>query len=159
MHVIFDPDSVDWSAHFEQMQTGGSAYFSGTPYQRGAGIGSIFGSLFRYLMPMLKTFGKEIGREGLSVGSRVLNDLASGSDVRNAVVNNASDGLRNLLSQHNVDEHLRGAVNLAQRKLQKGGGSKKKAIRTARRLGGRSGPNDYLNIYSANPRKQHIRRQ
>ncbi|KAH7670034.1 Protein F19G12.2, partial [Aphelenchoides avenae] len=118
-------------------ETGGSAYFAGTPYQRGAGIGSVFGSLFRYLLPVLKTFGKEIGREGLSVGSRVLNDIATGSDVRNAVVSHASDGLRNILAQHDVNEGLRGAVNLAQRKLQKGGGSKKKVIRGARRLGGR----------------------
>lgn len=156
MHVIFDPDSVDWSAHFREMQTGGNAYFSGTPYQRGAGIGSVFGSLFRYLIPMLKTFGKEIGREGLSVGSRVLNDLAAGTDVRNAVVNNASDGLRNILAQHNVDEGLRGAVNLAQRKLQKGSGSKKKVIRTTRRLGGRSVPYDQL---SNSVPRQYKRRQ
>ena len=76
-HVPFNPDDVDWTDYFNEMcaQNGGGQRLSflGPHYQRGAGIGSIFASMIRFLTPIAKAAAREIGREGLAVGSRVLN--------------------------------------------------------------------------------------
>lgn len=151
MHVRFDPESVDWSAHFRQIQSGGGAsYFAGNPYQRGYGIGSAFSNLFRFLLPMAQAVGKEIGREGLSVGSRVLGDLAKGDSLRRAVVNETSDGLRNLLARNDINEELHNLVNMAQSRVQKGYGSERRAIRTSRKH--RSDPYNPRSIFNPKPR-------
>jgi hypothetical protein len=137
MHVVFDPDAIDWrayvtasqkggAAYFEGFpyQRGGAAYFEGFPYQRGAGLGSVFGSLFRYLLPILRTAGKEIGREGLAVGARVLGDIAQGKNFRQSVINETSEGLRSLADRTNPTEAIKTAVNDAQGRLLKGSGAK-----------------------------------
>ena len=147
MHVVFDPDSVDWSSYFQEVQVGGNAYFMGAPHQRGAGIGSVFGSLFRFLLPMFKSIGRELGKEGLAVGSRVLDDVARGEHVRDAFVNQTSDGMRNLLSRHDVSEGLKGVVDMAQRKVQKGSGRGQAVIRGKPRGRGRSVRKDSLGFY------------
>ena len=67
----FDPATVDWKTFFN-LQQGGGAYFEGYPYQRGYGIESVIRSLYRFLLPI----GKEIGKEGLSLGGRILDDIA-----------------------------------------------------------------------------------
>ncbi|KAH7697971.1 hypothetical protein AAVH_34939 [Aphelenchoides avenae] len=130
MHVIFNPDAIDWHGHLST-QWGGAAYFEGFPYQRGAGIGSIFGGLFRFLLPMLKTAGKEIGREGLSVGARVLGDLAQGKNLRHSVINETSEGLRNLVERTNPTEKLRNAVEESRERLLRGGGGVRRRRPTA----------------------------
>ena len=130
MHVIFNPDAIDWQAHLST-QWGGAAYFEGFPYQRGAGIGSIFGGLFRFLLPMLKTAGKEIGREGLAVGARVLGDLAQGKNLRHSVINETSEGLRNLVDRTNPTEKLRSAVEESRERLLRGGGGGTRRRRSA----------------------------
>jgi hypothetical protein len=60
MHIDFDPLKVDWSAFAESpgVQYGGYDVFRGIPYQRGSGLGSVFRSMLRYLIPI----GKEIGQ-------------------------------------------------------------------------------------------------
>ena len=139
-HVNFDPDTVNWQSYFSQ--TGG--YFVGRPYQRGGGIGSVFSSLFRFLLPVLKSAGKELGKEGLAVGSRILSDVAQGKDVRSAVVSEAAGGLRNLVDKSRASDGLRNLIDQAEGRLQKGGGKrkgkprKKRVIRSKRHSAKRS---------------------
>jgi len=76
-----------------QAQKGGGAYFSGRLFQRGyggqrgRGIGSIFGSLFRKALPFLTTASKTLGRAALKTGANVLSDTAEGGDFRNSLRN------------------------------------------------------------------------
>jgi hypothetical protein len=113
MHIPFDPSSVDWTlfidnssdtSHIDiQFGNGISQYgmgsypvFCGMPYQRGAGgIGSLFKSLMRYIMPI----GRAIGREGLDTGQRILKNIVEGGDAKKAVISESSTGLQNLLSK------------------------------------------------------------
>ena len=122
-HVNFDPNTVDWKAFFgnPSSQVGG-AYFRGVPYMRGNGIGSVFKSLYRFLLPFASTIGREVGREGLSVGARVLGDIAKGDQPKEAITVHTREGLHNLMSK-------------AANKLQKGSGRRRK--KTARRQTGR----------------------
>uniref|UniRef100_A0A914CWJ4 Uncharacterized protein n=1 Tax=Acrobeloides nanus TaxID=290746 RepID=A0A914CWJ4_9BILA len=91
-HVNFNPDSIDWKGFFAEPQVGGS-YFRGVPYMRGHGIGAVFRHLYRFLLPLATTAGKAVGREGLSVGARVLGDIAGGEEPKSA---HTREGLRNL---------------------------------------------------------------
>lgn len=83
MHVFYNPESEDWLGYFDRQS--GEGVFRGLMYQRGAGIGSIFRSMFRYLLPVAKSIGREVGLEGLATGSRILGEVASGKDVKGAV--------------------------------------------------------------------------
>lgn len=105
MHVPFDPDSEDWRQFFN-VQYGGADAFIGTPFLRGqygTGIGSVFSSIFRFLLPIGKQIGRELGKEGINTGARVLNRLASGENLKNSLLNESQQGIKNLVDA--VYEH------------------------------------------------------
>ena len=99
------------------MGSGGSAagypVFAGMPYQRGAGVASMFRSFMRYLLPIGKQAGIAIGRQGLASGSRVLTDVLDGKDVKESLVSEGRAGLKNLLDK--------ASDNLGRQKGQGGG--------------------------------------
>ena len=111
MHIEFDPTKVDWLAYTHPSsddnlyQFGGGAYtaFAGVPYQRGAGIGSIFRSLLRYLIPIGKQAGAAIGRQGLESGVRVLSDVLDGRNVRQSLADEGRSGLKSLLDKASLN--------------------------------------------------------
>jgi len=45
--------------------------------QRGHGIGNVFGSLFRWIRPILWSGAKALGRESLRTGGKILSDIAA----------------------------------------------------------------------------------
>src|SRR5215475_4395270 len=64
----------------------GPIYYTPPFIQRGRGIGDFFGSLFRWLKPIVfsdATRGalRTIGKEALRTGGRVLADMADNTDV------------------------------------------------------------------------------
>lgn len=113
MHSDFDPNTVDWSFFATgDIQTGGGGQvlmsggmaasypvFSGMAFQRGAGIGSVLRSLWRFLLPVGREVGAAIGRQGLESGSRVLSGLLDGKDVKETLVSEGKSGLKNLLDK------------------------------------------------------------
>ena len=139
MHVVFNPDGVEWNQYIQTgggayfsgvpYQRGYGAYFSGVPYQRGYGFGAIVGSVVRFLLPMLRTVGKELGTVGLAAGARILGDVAKGKNLRSAVVDETSDGLRNLIERNKPQEKLVQLIDKAQARLQKGNGKKRRSTR------------------------------
>lgn len=65
--------------YVRQAQTGsGMNYFAGSQTQKGSGIGSFLGGLFRCILPFLSTGASEIGREAMRAGSHILADAVSG---------------------------------------------------------------------------------
>lgn len=79
MRKLYTPPSAkQWAAHFSTQKGHG---FKGIPYQRGVGLGSIIGSLFRAAVPTIKSVGKAVGREALSSGVRIASDVLSGQDI------------------------------------------------------------------------------
>jgi hypothetical protein len=129
MHVDFDPVKVDWGGVFNEGADGSSALvsdllygggcqfgrggggalgytaFVGMPFQRGAGVGAVFRTLMRYLLPIGKRVAGAVGREGLETGSRVLNQFLDGKDLKETMVHEGKAGLKNLLEKaaQNVD--------------------------------------------------------
>lgn len=133
-HVNFDPNSVDWRGFFAQPQVGG-AYFHGVPYMRGHGIGAVFKNLYRFLLPLASSAGKAIGREGLSVGARILGDIASGEEPKSALSVHTREGIKNLMHKatHKLDQKGSGRKTRKSKKHQKGRGTTVQTYRTTSR--------------------------
>ncbi|KAL3108826.1 hypothetical protein niasHT_015002 [Heterodera trifolii] len=80
-------NSMDWSAFSSEcVQFGGYNIYRGLPYQRGAGVGAVFRSLMRYLLPIGKQIGSAIGRQGIESGNRVLTNVLEGKDLKESLV-------------------------------------------------------------------------
>lgn len=129
MHVDFDPVNVNWEMFMggapalpgadllhgagcnnisfggggsgAQWGAGAPGYsvFTGMPYQRGAGVGAVFRTLMRYLLPIGRQMVGAIGREGLETGSRVLTGYLDGKNLKETMVHESKAGLRNLLDK------------------------------------------------------------
>jgi len=108
MHTPFDSNLVDWRGLIASNTLvdpmimyggGGSFVFKGMPYQRGAGIGSVFRSLFRYLLPLGRKAGEAIGRQGLESGIHVLSDVLDGRNLQDSAIQHGREGARNLLNK------------------------------------------------------------
>lgn len=74
-----------YDAYFDTQTGGGgigrsgyggiSHVYIGSPNQRGHGIGSFLGGLFRRIMPLLKQGARTVGKEALRSGINVANDI------------------------------------------------------------------------------------
>jgi hypothetical protein len=87
--------------YVRQAQTGsGMTYFAGSASQKGYGIGSFLGGLFRTIVPFLASGARSIGQEALRAGSHVLADVVSGAvPVGSSVQMHAQQAGRNLLTK------------------------------------------------------------
>src|SRR5436190_18182407 len=63
----------------QQLGHGVSSVYQGAAYQRGHGVGSFLGGLFRTSSPLLKSGASAVGREALRTGVRFLGDIAAGT--------------------------------------------------------------------------------
>lgn len=77
---------------YYQQQGSGGLYFAGPSYQRGHGLGGLFGRLFRAAVPIfrhsvapvLKKAGKELAKEALTTGVGVANDMLAGENFKDS---------------------------------------------------------------------------
>ena len=53
--------------------------------QRGHGLGSIFGRLFRFVLPIIKKIAPAIGQKALQTNVRIANDVADEQSFKDAV--------------------------------------------------------------------------
>ena len=135
MHIEFDPNKINWSLFIASQASGvnlneaakqndiiqfggatnipnylhygGAAAFTGLPFQRGAGIGSVFRSLWRFLIPLGREAGMEIGRQGLVSGVRALSSALDGDkNLSTALADEGKAGLKMLLDKasNNLDK-------------------------------------------------------
>lgn len=105
MHVPFDPREISHNFIPEGIQLGEGTPFRGMPFQRGgsalprqrgAGVGSVLRSLWRFLLPLAKPVAQEIGREGAAAGARVLSGVAEGKNFKETVEKETKEGISNL---------------------------------------------------------------
>ena len=99
VYVDFDPSKINWESAFVS-QTGGSAYDSsryiGVYDHRGYGI---FSSFLRYLVPVLKSVGKTLGKEVLATGAKTALDVVDGVELKDAVKKRAREGAHNMFQK------------------------------------------------------------
>ena len=123
MRVHYVPiNEKQWIHH---IQRGGG--FIGVPYQRGAGLGSVFRSLFRAILPIAKTAGRAVGKRALKAGAEIASDLVSGRDLKSTLKERSSTATADLLNQ--AAAKMKGGKK---RSSIKGRPKKKKIIRKKR---------------------------
>lgn len=59
----------------EQVGCGVGRVYIGAPHQRGSGVGSFLGGVFRYVLPLLKRSAKAVGKEALKAGFNIAADV------------------------------------------------------------------------------------
>lgn len=82
--------------YMEQAGSGIGEFYSGPIYQRGHGIGSFLGGLFKTVLPILKRGGAAVGREVLKNGTNFLNDVQNNVNPQTALKNRARETVDNL---------------------------------------------------------------
>ncbi|KAL3071501.1 hypothetical protein niasHT_031865 [Heterodera trifolii] len=101
-HVVFNPDNVNWSAFLalQQQQEGSGElqYFVGNKFQRGGGL---LQNISRFLMPVATNLLKSASKEGISAGTRMLDDLAQGKAFKESLKSQAKQGFENLAEKLN----------------------------------------------------------
>lgn len=95
-----------WLAYYRQqaVQSGhGLDGFYGSPYQRGAGLGSFFRSLFSMAIPVIKrvagSTARTVGKQALSAIGNVAADVTSGRNFKESLVNRGKEAASNALSE------------------------------------------------------------
>ena len=84
---------------------GATDRFIGVPYQRGyglcrrqrgRGIGTFLRILWKYLSPYAADVGKNVVSEGMESGARILQNIAQGTNVKDAVVTEGKQVLKKI---------------------------------------------------------------
>lgn len=124
MRVVYLPGE-DWDKFYllQASQSGhGIQGFEGTAYQRGAGIGNIFGRLFRFVSPIAKLAMKSIGKQALTTGADILSDVVKGRNIKESAKKHGKAALGNLAGKAATQMRQRGRGRLGSRpKTIKGG--------------------------------------
>lgn len=83
-----------------QAQTGsGMPYFTGISNQRGHGLGSFLGGLFRSVLPFLSSSARILGKEALTAGGNVLSDIAQGRQPMESVKRAAAEAGKHMVER------------------------------------------------------------
>lgn len=122
VHTLFSTDTTGLLN-----QTGGSFYVgrvfqrgSGFGYygrQQGTGMGDVFRSVWRYLVPLAKSAGESIGAEGLETGKRIIENLAQGANLKETVLSEGKEGIAKLL--HKAGSKLQRGSGIAYKRQRK----------------------------------------
>ncbi len=107
VRCVFVPiDDKTWFDYYHEQarQIGhGLPGYQGIPYQRGNGLGSFFGRLFRAILPVAKRAGKaalkNVGREALQMGSNVIGDLSAGRNIKQSLKQHGVKAGQNLIKK------------------------------------------------------------
>lgn len=70
--------------------------FVGAPYQRGHGIGSFLGGLFRKVLPYLSRGARAVGKEALRAGINVMEDVENNTPLKEALKTRFKESSGNL---------------------------------------------------------------
>lgn len=119
MHVPFDTRTVAYDDHIFQIGAGiieieendllkePYTYYRGiNPYQRGygyrqsgAGIGDVLRGIWRYILPAIRRVGTSVGKEALSTGETILDKIAEGGNVKEAIIEEGKKGIDTILEK------------------------------------------------------------
>ena len=96
--IPYTPDETeDFKRYFEAQATQTGFGFVGQPYQRGAGLGSIFSGLFRAVAPLAKSALKTVGDTAAKTGLEIASDALQGHDLSEAVQHRTKEAAGHLL--------------------------------------------------------------
>lgn len=94
--IRLDMDDPYLKYYTHQAGSGVSNVYRGAEYQRGHGIGSFLGGLFRSVTPLLKSGVKALGKEALRSGLGFVGDLAHSVSPKEAISKRVKEMTGNL---------------------------------------------------------------
>lgn len=100
-----------------QAGSGLGEFYSGPIYQRGYGVGSFLGGLFKSVLPILKRGGVAIGKEVLKNGTNFINDVENNANARTALTKRAKETVDNLKSKLLYGEGFKSGFKGGKRQL------------------------------------------
>ena len=88
---------MNYNDYYARQAGGALPYFAGAQYQRGHGLGSLFGGLLRSAMPLIKRGAVALGKGALKTGIRIADDVLSGQNIKTAAKRRITDSGRTML--------------------------------------------------------------
>ena len=85
MRSVYCCNSASYEKYYLD-QIGHGQYFSGVAFQRGYGLGNIFASLGKAILPLVKSGAKAIGKQALKSGVAFASDVLAGKNVKQAAL-------------------------------------------------------------------------
>ena len=73
---------MNYNDYYARQAGGALPYFAGAPYQRGHGLGSLFGGLLRSAMPLFKRGVLASGKGVLKTGVRIADAVLSVQSIK-----------------------------------------------------------------------------
>ena len=98
MRSVYCSDSASYEKYYLD-QVGHGQYFSGAPFQRGYGLGNIFASLGKAILPLVKSGAKAIGKQALKIGVAFASDVLAGKNVEQTTLERTKQADSTLLRQ------------------------------------------------------------
>lgn len=92
--------------YLNQAGSGFSNVYAGPAYQRGYGVGSFLGGLFRSLYPLLKKGSVALGSELLKAGASCISDMSHNGDPQEVFKKRGKETVQNLSKR--VADHMFG---------------------------------------------------
>jgi hypothetical protein len=105
MRVLYEPEDVKfWTCllsetSHQNQKGGGLRGFEGFRYQRGAGLGSFFRGLFRAALPVISNVGRTVGKQALSTGAAIMQDIVNGEDIEKVAKSRGREAAGQLLTK------------------------------------------------------------
>ena len=124
---------MNYREYYENQAASGYPVFQGYANQRGYGLGGIFKTLYKFIMPLFKTHalpvlkkGAEVlGTEAVKTTANIVNDAISGRNVKNSAQTHLTDAVNSLSSK--AQSVIQGGSGKRKRKFKrKSIGSKRK---------------------------------
>ena len=84
---------MNYNDYYARQAGGALPYFAGAQYQRGHGLGSLFGGLLRSAMPLIKRGAVALGKGALKTGVRIAGDVLSGQNIKTATKRRVTDAV------------------------------------------------------------------
>ena len=84
---------MNYNDYYARQAGGALPYFAGAQYQRGHGLGSLFGGLLRSAMPLIKRGAVALGKGALKTGVRIAGDVLSGQNIKTAAKQRVTDAV------------------------------------------------------------------
>ena len=88
---------MNYNDYYARQAGGALPNFAGAPYQRGHGLGSLFGGLLRSAMPLIKRGAVALGKGALKTGVRIADDVLSGQSIKRAAKRRVTDTGKTML--------------------------------------------------------------
>ena len=122
---------ASYEDYYKKQNGGEIPIFYGSRMQRGHGIGSILGGLFRKALPFLKRGGINLGKQLLSSGIDVANDMIDGKKFKDAAIDRLPEGINQFANRMGFNRQSGSGVRTSRkRKAAVGQGKKTPAKKT-----------------------------